>query len=559
IIVVGLILRLWGIDFGLPFQFHQDEPIVVNHALAFGSGDLNPHFFNIPPLTSYILFVIYAGYYLIGMLCGLFNTPDTFIVNIFKNPSVIYILGRVAIGIIPGTLCIFFVYKFAKNIFSKTIALYAALIMSVCSLNVVNSHYIYADMLLVLFIVISCSCIFNMFKNPSMKAYIIAAIFLGLAISTKYNAAVLGVTFFLAHIFIILKEKRRYFEIIFSKKLFLGISTVLFVFIFTNPYSIISFREFFSSFTNQAQATWYMGWQHHITYSLNESVSFPVLLFGAMGLLFVLLRHKAKGALFVSFPVVFYLSLVFFSQSFPRYVLALVPFVAIGAAYFIFDVLGSYCKSAFSKVSLSLLAVFLIVPMFAFSIKSDALFSSKDTRVISANWIKDNLPLGSKIACDSTFFRPALEQPYSQIREKIGVLNKQPALKGLKTKKLELQLKSMDENYVGFPIYFLAQDPASQGQFLNTTPALDLDVYALMQSGIDYVTIDYAWMDNTKEAFIKTLKQNSTLINSFSPYYDESIRLPYDKFELTCLPLGRQELLSRNRTGQALEIYKLKK
>src|SRR3989344_5891622 len=50
----GFKLRIWGLNFGLPYQFHQDEPIVVNHALAYGAGDLNPHFFIIPPLASYI-------------------------------------------------------------------------------------------------------------------------------------------------------------------------------------------------------------------------------------------------------------------------------------------------------------------------------------------------------------------------------------------------------------------------------------------------------------------------------------------------------------------------
>ena len=58
ILFLAFILRVWGIQFGLPDLYYADEPIVVNHALAYSSGDFNPHFFKIPPLMSYLLFVI---------------------------------------------------------------------------------------------------------------------------------------------------------------------------------------------------------------------------------------------------------------------------------------------------------------------------------------------------------------------------------------------------------------------------------------------------------------------------------------------------------------------
>ena len=93
IIILGFVLRIWGINFGLPHQLHQDEPIVVNHALAYGTGDLNPHFFKIPPLASYILFLLYGCYSIIGKIIGVFNGMDDFALSFFKDPSVFYIIG----------------------------------------------------------------------------------------------------------------------------------------------------------------------------------------------------------------------------------------------------------------------------------------------------------------------------------------------------------------------------------------------------------------------------------------------------------------------------------
>gem|GEM_PF-7092759 len=42
-IIIGCIVRYWGINFGLPhLDCRPDELVVVNIALKFGTGDLNP-------------------------------------------------------------------------------------------------------------------------------------------------------------------------------------------------------------------------------------------------------------------------------------------------------------------------------------------------------------------------------------------------------------------------------------------------------------------------------------------------------------------------------------
>ena len=60
IISVAFLVRLTGINFGLPFAYHDDEPIIVNYALAYGTGDFNPHVFKMSPFLSYLLFFLYG-------------------------------------------------------------------------------------------------------------------------------------------------------------------------------------------------------------------------------------------------------------------------------------------------------------------------------------------------------------------------------------------------------------------------------------------------------------------------------------------------------------------
>ena len=78
ILSAALALRLLGIDFGLPYVFDPDEAVIVNHAVAFGRGDLNPHYFNYPSLFMYIMFVIYGLIYVVGWLTGIFASTVDF-------------------------------------------------------------------------------------------------------------------------------------------------------------------------------------------------------------------------------------------------------------------------------------------------------------------------------------------------------------------------------------------------------------------------------------------------------------------------------------------------
>ena len=59
-----------ALRFGLPDLLYGDESSLVNHALGFGKGDLNPHWFEYPSLQMYVLFAIYALVFAAGRLTG---------------------------------------------------------------------------------------------------------------------------------------------------------------------------------------------------------------------------------------------------------------------------------------------------------------------------------------------------------------------------------------------------------------------------------------------------------------------------------------------------------
>ena len=77
IVVLALSLRIWAIDFGLPFMYHPDESMKIRIAQhMFKTGDLNPHYFKKPTLFIYLNALAYVPYYLIGRVTGHFESPD---------------------------------------------------------------------------------------------------------------------------------------------------------------------------------------------------------------------------------------------------------------------------------------------------------------------------------------------------------------------------------------------------------------------------------------------------------------------------------------------------
>lgn len=554
IIAAGFVLRLWGLDFGLPYQFHQDEPIVINHAFAFGSGDLNPHFFIIPPFCSYLVFFFYGLFFVIGKIFGLFSGTEQFALKFFSDPAIFYLIARLILGLIPGTLIIPLVYFLYKKLFGRQGALFAASTVAVSFLCVVNAHYAYLDNWLVVFILTTYIALLEMTANPSLKNYILAAVFLGLAGSAKYNAAFLVASFMTANAIIAAKKPQSKKFAFFMKYLFLTGFIALIVFVITNPFSVIDKQLFLNNVLKKIRIE-YVGWLHHIVYSLNEGMGSALVLTGLLGFLAIILnRERSRGVFFISFPVIFYLQLAIRSQKFSRYVLPLVPFLAIAAGFFIFQVALPKANSPLKRKAVLLLSLLLLAGTLVKTIKADLLFSADDTRIQAKEWIEENIPVNIKIAMDHTFFRPPVPQTKEQILEKYSLAESQKELKALKEKKIGFLLASV-EGKKTYAVFFLKKGPLKKGQFLSMSPAIEYNLDLLKGSGIQFVVINY---NTAKADFIRKLNEKADVVAEFSPYYDEKIRFTYDAVDLTALPVGAKELFSRRLNGPALQIYKLK-
>jgi 4-amino-4-deoxy-L-arabinose transferase-like glycosyltransferase len=392
ILVLGFIIRLYGVQFGLPGLYHADETIVVNHALAYGTGDLNPHFFRIPPLISYLIFFEYGIYYLLGTVFGFFSTIVDFQNLFLENPTSFYLIGRITVGVIAGTVSVYFIYILGERVFSKTVGTISAFFLSLTFLHVRNSHYIYLDTMLVLFIILTYIFIFKFLETGLRRNYILAGSFAGVATAVKYNAALLLVPLILGHLMYYLTNKNSGKIRLVNKDIILAFIFMALTFIALNPFCIIDMKFFLASFVSETHVQGGVGFFHHLKHSLFQGLGMPLFVLSLIGLFYSLCKLSRKLIVFISFPLVFFLTIVNFSQPHARYVLPLIPFLMILAAWFLESTLFKEgMPSLKAKILITAVSIMVVLPSGIKSVYSDYLFSRKDTRTLAKEWIEDKI------------------------------------------------------------------------------------------------------------------------------------------------------------------------
>ena len=142
--LLGAWLRIVGLDYGLPAIYNPDEVAIMSRALAFATGDLNPHNFLYPTFYFYVLFAWLGGYFVLARATGAVASLGAFQTEFFTDPSRIYLAGR-SLGVLCGVAGIIATWWLGRRLFNRATGLAAAAFLAVSPIAVRDAHYVKHD------------------------------------------------------------------------------------------------------------------------------------------------------------------------------------------------------------------------------------------------------------------------------------------------------------------------------------------------------------------------------------------------------------------------------
>ena len=156
VLLFGAFLRFWGISYGLPEVFNADEPHIVNLAVSFGSGDLNPHIFKYPTLWPYLLFASYVSMFLFGQLTGFWHGVEEFGRFFVWHPAPFYLTGRMISAAVSCAL-LWAAWKMTREAGADRKTIWAAAFLAVSPSIVEAAHASKADSIMLLWCALAWS------------------------------------------------------------------------------------------------------------------------------------------------------------------------------------------------------------------------------------------------------------------------------------------------------------------------------------------------------------------------------------------------------------------
>jgi 4-amino-4-deoxy-L-arabinose transferase-like glycosyltransferase len=433
ILLLALAIRLVGISYGLPYIYHVDEARFANISLDYFSGDLNPHFFHVPTLYTYMVAGTWAVYFYSGKILGKFNTTADFMGSFSEDPTLFMILGRL-LTVLLSVGTVFLAYWIGTKMFNRRVGTIASLLLIFSHVHNKISHYMVPDSPMIFFFMLAFLFIWYIYQKGNKKFYILAGLFAGLAMATKYGGQMLFLPLLLAHVFRILDRKQPVKDIFLSVPLFLsGIFFVLGFFLGC-PYCFLDYPAFWKGFTWQSQHLYVEGhfgsstaqpaWLFYLQHGFRENIGLLTQFLVLGGVVYGLIKHRKKDILLLSTPLVLFFIIGGWKAMAVRYLLPLTPFLILIASVFLETILSRIESGLERGPSSSLhrpgrkgwltafIILIFILPSVYKVIRFNLVLTQTDTRTAVRDWIEENIPAGSYLAKEM-YGPPISEEKYN--------------------------------------------------------------------------------------------------------------------------------------------------
>ncbi|HET9073647.1 MAG TPA: glycosyltransferase family 39 protein [Solirubrobacteraceae bacterium] len=406
LLALTLGLRLWGIGQGLPFSYNVDEAQhFVPKAIGFFAGDWNPHYFLNPPGFSYMLAIVFEGW---------FGSADAAVRSYTLDPSAVFTLARVTCAVL-GTAAVWLLYRAGVVLIARRwVALLAAAIFGTAFLPIYYSHLALNDVPTLFWVCVALRGVAGVWREDRGRDYLLAGLGLGVASATKYTGGWVVVPLLVAaaraaHAGAPANPRRRTHALGWTAGALL---VALGAFSLANPYWFLDFPAFVSGIGAQASAAsgasepaklgttpgggiLYYLWT--FTWGLGLGPALAALA-AAVGLLWQ--RRLWLFGLLVPGPVAFLLFMGLQERYFGRWLMPIFPVVALlgawGAGQLV-DWGGRLRRPLTAPWAGALVAVALLTQSLVSVLHDDRVLARPYTTNLARAWMTAHIPAGQNV------------------------------------------------------------------------------------------------------------------------------------------------------------------
>ena len=555
---VALVLRLIGLQFGLPAVYNPDEIAIVARALTFAKGTLNPENFLYPTFFFYVLFAWLAAYlgfvWVTGRVSSIAELPQQY----FANPTGIYTAGR-ALGAVTGTATALLLYRLGARLTDSRAALAAATFLAVAPLHVRDSHYVKHDVPATLTIVLAYLAMSRVWpcaapSGPRTRDSVLAGSACGVAFATHYYCIFLVVPL----LWVVVQGWRHAgWGAIVRQTVIAGAASAA-VFVLLSPFVLLEPLTAWRDVTanrrivvdRAVESGAFAPFRRYLEILWSDSLGLPVVLSAAGGLILMIVRAPKVAVLLLAFPLPF---LLFISNTFPasRYLNPVLPFAALFAGWGISRT-ASAMRAPGWVFAVAVIAI--AAPGAIESVRSDLFFRHADTRTVALGFVESTIPPGATIAIQpqSVPLTPARESLVEALERNLGSAESAST-------KFQLQLAQNPYPAPAYRLIFLGRGLDPEKLYVDYRELGGTrELQALRELGVQYVVIKrYNRPDPGTLPFLTALTRGGRRIATFSPYRPGAAEVEQARIEPFLHNTDARIDDALERPGPVVEIWQL--
>ena len=402
-LLAAALLRFWALSQGIGFNPGPDEPEVMDRAVRMmKTADFNPHFYDYPGLYIYVETAVATVRFLTGAVQGTWSSLAQTQVDDF------YLWCR-AMTALLGTATVWVVYQAGLR-WGRQVALLAAILVAVMPLHARESHYVLTDVPMTFVVMVTLLLSLRAHERSTLAAFALAGGAAGLAAALKYNGA-LAVLMPLIACAMTPRLPRSRVTVALAV-----MASMVGAFLASAPYTLLDLPTFLNQFArlsseyHQVPLTSEPIWQIYLKH-LRIALQWPgsLMVIGGLGVAAwqaVRDRDRLRWVLALAFPLFYFR---FVSQQtivYARYLLPIVPFLALLAAAFVVAVIAAMRRRQLQPrlrdaVTLVLTVIAIVPPAYT-AVGYDADAAKVWTQGLAYDWIRGDLPQGATVRLEGS-------------------------------------------------------------------------------------------------------------------------------------------------------------